>query len=941
MNEYKKYYILFLFLSIFTSLLHANNPLIRNISKKSYKAGNKNWAIKEDERGFLYVANDFGLLVFDGIDWTLNSLPNKQSIKSIYVKNHNLIYTGNFENFGMWTRDTNGVLRYQSLSADIPQEDVKNNDFWQVYEKDDYIYFQSFSSIYTVGPNGISKIQGVDQFLFLMEVDDELWVQKMKGCLYKLNGTEIHKIPNTDIFNDTDVRATLPLDDGRLLIGTSNSGIFVYDKHGVTKWHTPISDVVERYELNCMLTLSNGNILIGTITNGVYEATPNGMIVSNYSTKDQLLNNTILSLFKTNNGSVWIGMDRGIANMQYISNLSYYSFDQYDIGAVYDAKFWNGYLFLCTNQGVYSIAQARMDQTQILSEMKLVDGTQGQAWSLSIIDNKLYCGHNRGIKQIISHSKALDNDIKSAGVYSIQEDKLFNQNVWLVSSYTNLLILHPNKEQIILGENGSPVKYALIDHLNNIWIKTPHKRINKYRLSENHKVVEDTFLLNNNTEAFASQNQNMFKLGGRIVISQDKQFYTYDELSGQLFENKVLNEGFNIKEPIENVKKIKDNYYWIITASSVHLIFYNGYEIQVIDQYALDIYDLSLVEKYENVSVLNDSLSLICLDNGFLIHNRREKKDVPTIEAPSIEYVRSKTNNDDNGTYLSIVDKTVKISSYESNLIEIGVHNPNAFYNNEYVQYRLSGVEEEWSSPSKTNYISFSRLPQGKYNLEVRSFGRMGETSEYSQLTLHIEPPFYKSAFAIILYILFAAFLSYAIWIFILRRHRNIHLQKIRHRERLRLKQLNSKLENDILEANSELFTRSNLILQKNKLFREIKEVLNNFYRKKNIKDLDQLYHSLSRILDTDIEDEDNWEMILVSFEQKHPNFYNNLRKISTDLTPNDLRLCICLRLNFSSKEISEIMNLSARTVDNNRSRLRKKLNLPSDTNLTDFLLTL
>ena len=940
MNKCRKRYILLVFLSFFVTFIYANNPLIRNLNKKNYKGGSKNWAIKEDERGFLYVANDFGLLVFDGIDWELYSLPNKQTIKSIYVKNHNLIYTGSFEDFGKWTRDMNGVLEYQSLSDDLKQ-DVKNDDFWQIYENDDYVYFQSFSSIYAVDENNITKIQGVDHFLFLMEVNNELWVQKMKGSLYRLQGTQITEIPNTEILVNTDVRASATLPDGRLLFGTSNSGIFIYDGDNTSKWHSPISSIVEKEELNCMIALANGNLLVGTITNGIYEVTPAGKIVSNYSAKNQLSNNTILSLFKTSNGSIWIGMGRGLANMQYIDRLSYYSFDQYDIGAIYDAKFWNGYLFLCTNQGVYSISQAKMDQTQKLSDMNLVDGTQGQAWSLSLINNNLYCGHNRGVKQIISSTKAIDSDIKSAGVYSLQEDNFMNENVWILSTYLNMLMVKSDGEQIIFDQGGSSVKYALIDHLNNIWLKVPHKKIHKYRLTEDGRVVEDLLLVNNNFQKSSNQNQNMFKLGGRVIISQGKEFYGYDEISGEIFKNNVLNEGLKLKEPIEHIRKVKDYYYWIITTSSIHLIFYDGYEVGILDQYALDVYDLSLVDKYENISILNDSLSLICLDNGFLIHNRKEKKNFASIETPSIEYIRSKPSNAEEEIYLPIVNKSVTISAYESNLIEIGIHNPNAFYNNEYVQYRLSGIEQEWSSPNKTNLLSFSRLPQGTYQFDIRSIGRMGEVSDYNTITLHIKSPFYKSTLALAIYALFIILLSFIIWKLILRRHRNIHLQKIRQRERVRLNQLNSKLEGDIVEANSELFTRSNLILQKNKLFREIKEVLNDFYRRKNIKDLDQLYYSLSKILDTDIEDENNWEMILVSFEQKHPNFYNNLRKISSDLTPNDLRLCICLRLNFSSKEISEIMNLSARTVDNNRSRLRKKLDLPSETNLTDFLLTL
>lgn len=940
MNHYIKYFLL-LSLVLSALSLNSNNPFIKNISKRTYQAGNKNWAINEDEKGFVYIANDYGLLVFDGIEWQLNSLPNKESVKSVYIKNHNTIYTGNTESFGVWKRNNKGILEYESLSSSIPEKEILNNEFWQVHEKGGNIYFQSFQAIYVLENEAIKRIGEPDPYLFLLAVGDELWTQKMKGALYRVKGSELILLPNTDALQGTDVRAIVALGDNKFLVGTSNSGLYIYNGLETRKWKVPVSDKMEDEELNCIIHLPNGNFLFGTITNGIYETTPDGVILSNYSTKNQLTNNTILSLFKAQNGSVWVGMDRGLANIQYLSNLSYYSFDQNDIGAIYDAKIWNDYLFICTNQGVFSIPQQKLKKTQMLTDMQLVDETQGQAWSLSIIDGKLYCGHNRGIKQIISSTKAILHEVNNSGVYSVEKDKLFNQDVWLISTYSNLLLIPPSRREIVLGYEGLPVKNALIDHLNNIWIKIPHKGIHKYRLSEDFKTVEDSLFLDDGLEMSSSYNLNMFKLGGRVIISKDGLFYTYDEISGQLSENKALNTDFELKGNIENIKKIKDNYYWIITSSSIHLLFYNGYETQILDQYALDTYDLSLVERYENVSILNDSLSLICLDNGFLIHNRREKKKEMVISPPSIELVSSKQIKTNELTYLPIVDNLVRVTAKQSDQLEILIHNPDAFYNNEYLQYKLSEIEEEWSAPLKSNTITFSRLPEGTYDLYVRSVGKLGEVSTSNRLTLQIEPPFYKSFLAILIYILLLMLIAYLVWQYILKRHRNLHLQKIRHRERARLKQLNSKLEDEILKVNSELFTRSNLILQKNKLFREFKDVLDDFYKNKKSKDLDQLYRSLSKIVDTDIEDEDNWEMILVSFEQKHPTFFTNLKKISPDLTPNDLRLCVCLRLNFSSKEISEMMNLSVRTVDNSRSRLRKKLNIPVETHLTEFLLKL
>jgi DNA-binding CsgD family transcriptional regulator len=66
----------------------------------------------------------------------------------------------------------------------------------------------------------------------------------------------------------------------------------------------------------------------------------------------------------------------------------------------------------------------------------------------------------------------------------------------------------------------------------------------------------------------------------------------------------------------------------------------------------------------------------------------------------------------------------------------------------------------------------------------------------------------------------------------------------------------------------------------------------------------------------------------LKKVKEKHPK-----------LTPNDLRLCAYLRLNLSSKEIAPLLNISPRSVEVKRYRLRKKMDLPHDFNLTNYIL--
>lgn len=76
-------------------------------------------------------------------------------------------------------------------------------------------------------------------------------------------------------------------------------------------------------------------------------------------------------------------------------------------------------------------------------------------------------------------------------------------------------------------------------------------------------------------------------------------------------------------------------------------------------------------------------------------------------------------------------------------------------------------------------------------------------------------------------------------------------------------------------------------------------------------------------------------------FKQMHRGFYEKLLERSTQLTKVELQVCALLRLNLSSKDIARLVNLSPASIDVTRSRVRKKLGLDSNANLTNFLIML
>lgn len=132
---------------------------------------------------------------------------------------------------------------------------------------------------------------------------------------------------------------------------------------------------------------------------------------------------------------------------------------------------------------------------------------------------------------------------------------------------------------------------------------------------------------------------------GRIFFLGDNHFYTYNESENELQLDPLLNQCFADIQDIKRIIPINNEESWAITSSSVYRFYYDGYLARIKESYKIEANNLSLITAYENISVLNDTLSLICLDTGFILHNsQHSQKEIKPLDAPSLKYIQSDGN---------------------------------------------------------------------------------------------------------------------------------------------------------------------------------------------------------------------------------------------------------------------------------------------------------
>ena len=926
----------------FVHPIHPNNPHIINIFREDYGASNKNWAIGQDERSVLYFGNDIGLLEFDGIEWRLNELSNKLAIRSVAVLSHRTLFTGSYEEFGRWDRDFSGKLVYTSLSAGIDRSFFRNDDFWKIWIADTLVYFQSFTSIYVYDYHSIRKIPSEQSFLFLQKVRNEFLIQQMLGLICRFDGFELQPIPGSECFKNTDVRVILPFGETGYLMGTAEKGIYLYDGEIFEEWNPSLSKIVIEKELNCGILTSGGLYYWGTISDGIFVTDTKGKILNHISSENTLQNNTVLSLLEDNAGNIWAALDRGIACINYLDNMSCYIDPNGNLGAVYSAALWNNTLYIATNQGVLYIDKDDLTQWNNLKHLKLINGTQGQVWHLEVIDGRLFCCHNKGLKEISFNQRLSDIHDINTGVYNLAKMAFKGRDLLLLATYYSLKIMDIKTGKIIsLLQIQEPIRNVETDHLGNVWLEHANKGIYRCKLNADGSGFQNFTFYGGNNDDGLPYKLKMFKVGGRIELFGDDCFYTYSDVEDKIRPNTILNPCFKNIKNIKQIIAVGDNTFWTLTNHSIYRFFYDGYEASVLENYDLGL-NRMLVNMSENISILNDSLHLICLDNGFLLYQppsdeqacRSDKNQLP----PYIESLQVMTASG-KSKYMDISSDT-RIS-YKNNHLSFCFSAKNTFTNHLLFQYQLSGIDREWSAPQKINHVTYARLPKGKYKFRVRTIDHLGNFSADAVYSFEITPPWFLSIWAFASYLLLLVLLFATGRRIILNKYRDKHLQEVKNQETTRLKVLTEQLQNEVEVKNAELLSQSSFIIQKNELIEKIRNTINEFYSKNKNATLIPMYQRINTLLNHSLDLEEDWNRFLIKFEEKHTGFFRNLKQRYPQLTNTDLRLCACLKLNMESKEIASLMNLSVRAVENSRYRLRKKLNLQPAQNLNEFFLCL
>ncbi len=161
-------------------------------------------------------------------------------------------------------------------------------------------------------------------------------------------------------------------------------------------------------------------------------------------------------------------------------------------------------------------------------------------------------------------------------------------------------------------------------------------------------------------------------------------------------------------------------------------------------------------------------------------------------------------------------------------------------------------------------------------------------------------------------------------------------LKKAEELERELLQKDKDQLENDLAAKNREINTKVTQLIETNELVNGVISKLDDILEIDNEDKNRQIKFVIKDLLNRS--NEDLWNQFEITFGQIHPSFYDELYREYPNLTSNERKLCAFLKMNLSTKDISNITHQTIRSIEVARFRLRTKMNLPRTTNLAKFL---
>ena len=799
---------------------------IKNYSPNDYSASTDNWAIAQDSRGIMYFGNASGVLEYDGTKWDLIPVSNGSLVRSLAIDSSGVIYVGAVGEFGFLAPNKQGVMVYHSLLNKLPESERDFADVWKTYATPEGIYFQTFTKLIRLSKNSIKIWKPETSYHFSFFVDGVFYINEKEKGLKQVNGSEMGLVKDGEFFSGLRIYSMLHFPSNKILIATREEGLVLMDplsgagRPAFQKLDAEVNPYLINDQIYSAVSLKNGLYAFATLKNGIFITDIFGTITQVINKKNGLQEDIIKYVALDKQNDLWVALGKGISHVEISSPISALN-DAHGLnGSIQDIIKTKNALYVATSLGVFK----SFDNGFIA-----IEGISSQTWSL---------------KKFIFKKDTILLASSEAGLFKIENGKAFL--IEEIFGYT-LCQSKKNPARVFIGmsdglssiryENGKwinedyfegvekEIRSIAEDNKGNLWLGTPFEGLIKINFTEgqttNNKLTtswNSHYTIQNfdTLSGLPDMKYNIpYSFKNRIIFATYKGIYEYNEKANAFSPSIIADHKLQSSQIYRFVPKDSSKL-WMVTVEPSGLKNTGVAYLQKDKSYSWYSRPFSKISEREIHSIYPDEHGITWMGgpDGLLRYDENIKKDFTLSFFALIRKLKlGKDSVIFDGNFYQTID-SINIASftqadvlkpdinYEFNSMEFefsatsyGKEDENLF------TFYLEGHDDEWSGWTKKPTKEYTDLKEGNYIFHVKAKNVYGTESIESTYGFKILPPWYRTIWAYIAYVLMIVGIVYLI---------------IRISVR-RLVKAKNQLEKIVKERTAEVVEQKHLIEEKHK----------------------------------------------------------------------------------------------------------------------------
>jgi serine phosphatase RsbU (regulator of sigma subunit) len=737
---------------------------VQNYLPKNYEAAANNNGVTQNNDGLVFVANQNGVLIFDGINWEHCKRWDEVAIQSIAKTENGEIVVGSSDgDIAVIFKNAKGKFRYKSILDKLPKEKRPQEIIRQIVTVGPSTYFLSADKLVEYKNSALKSYEPASSFhARALVMGKHVFVCDVNANLCVLQNGVLKPVRETERLSAERYFFCYKLNSTTYAVGYRNIGVYIAKYDSIHPENTKFSKRISACdaelisaEINNGSLLGNGNFIVTTNKKGAFELDTTLKITDHFDTGNGVYDDNIKSAFQDLNGNLWLALYYGVAFVETNSRLFQYTRSRGISGLVQSAAYFENKLFVATDKGVQYYDSLKGKFEQLL-------GFNKQTWYLLPFDNKLFIGTAKGlfvysdntIKQVSENNTfcLLTDPYQSNLLYAGTEDGV--DIYWIDNKKMNMVTTYNLNSSIksLASDSNKNIYFVSSDHV--IYFLNYSKAGSLDSVSYKDGLPEQYFetcvfsykgklLLGTDSGVYALQNtgQNKFRcikdpqfwpLTGNSQIFRATQLGNDIICSQQYFDHEKSKavEKMTVLEYTADNSKIKMRILNHLTDVTPTLISYDSLKkiVFICANEGLFILNNKQTDEKKRFNLI---LKRFITKNDTLLENVTESM------LPGIRLEIPYKNND--------IKALLGFTSYETSNIEFC--------------YMLEGRDNSYNKWSNENQLSFNNLAEGNYLLKIKARTELEDKEYVMEIPFKLIPPWYRSLYAYFIYfVLFIAF---------------------------------------------------------------------------------------------------------------------------------------------------------------------------------------